>query len=44
MTREWLFGTFIGNFELILLFSKAFKADFEKTIVSWVIEKIFSEH
>ena len=36
--------TFIGNFGLILLFSKAFPADLEKPLVSWVKEKNLSEH
>ena len=30
--------------KLISRFSKAFTVDFEKTLVSWVIEKILSDH
>ena len=30
---------FIANFSLVLLSSTAFTADFEKALISWVIEK-----
>lgn len=33
-----------ANFELILLFPKAFTANFEKALISWVKGKILSGH
>ena len=44
MAPEWLSATLIANFELILLFSEAFTADFEQMPVRWAIEKILSEY
>ena len=40
-TRMVVLQSFIDNFELILHFSKAFTANFEKAFVSWVIDSIY---
>ena len=43
-TRMVVLLPFFSNFDLILLFPKAFTANFEKALISWVIGKILSGH
>ena len=43
-TRMVVLLPFFANFDLILFFPKAFTANFEKALISWVIGKILSGH